>query len=114
MDLSDGLYLDLEKLCKASNVGAKIDCDEFLLMPDYIRTCEENGVRAINMAIAGGEDYQLLFTIAPENHHEFLKAYERAVSSSFNVIGEIKKEKKIEYQLNNTEFTPKLDLYFHF
>lgn len=51
MDLSDGLSLDLHRLCKASGVGAQI-----------IRVPVFNGA-TIERALHGGEDYELLFTL---------------------------------------------------
>jgi thiamine-monophosphate kinase len=53
MDLSDGLSLDLRRLCKASNVGAQID---------FVPIA---GGASLEQALHGGEDYELLFTARP-------------------------------------------------
>jgi thiamine-monophosphate kinase len=54
MDLSDGLSLDLHRLCSASNVSAELDGD----LPVF------EGA-SIPQALHGGEDYELLFTAPP-------------------------------------------------
>jgi thiamine-monophosphate kinase len=55
MDLSDGLSLDLPRLCKASGVSARID-----------KVPIAKG-STIQRALHGGEDYELLFTLRPKN-----------------------------------------------
>ena len=67
IDLSDGLSSDLNRLCKASNVGALIDSS---LLPIDDRVTELCGRRALDplqLALHGGEDFELLFTVKPED-----------------------------------------------
>lgn len=67
IDLSDGLSSDLNRLCAASNVGALIDS---ALLPVDDRVTELCGRRALDplqLALHGGEDFELLFTVKPEN-----------------------------------------------
>jgi len=54
MDLSDGLSIDLARLCQASGVGACIDADA---IPRLRRT-------PLEYALHGGEDFELLFTVS--------------------------------------------------
>lgn len=65
MDLSDGLSSDLRRLCAASGVGAVIKAD---LLPAVSVTKLERarGVDALQFALHGGDDYELLFTV-PKN-----------------------------------------------
>ncbi len=56
MDISDGLSLDLARLCAASGVGAVLDAERVPRPP---------GRQGLRLALAGGEDYELLFTVAP-------------------------------------------------
>ncbi len=61
LDISDGLMADLDHLLVASGVGAEISLAA-LPLSDAFR-CELNKDRAlIDLALAGGEDYELLFT----------------------------------------------------
>ena len=67
IDLSDGLSSDLNRLCTAANVGALIDST---LLPIDHRVTELCGRRALDplqLALHGGEDFELLFTVKPED-----------------------------------------------
>jgi thiamine-monophosphate kinase len=55
MDVSDGLSIDLARLCQASGVGACIVADA---IPRPRQT-------SLDLALHGGEDYELLFTVPP-------------------------------------------------
>jgi len=66
MDVSDGLIADLGKLCAASGCGADIDIDR-LPMSEALASLEPAEQRR-RYALAGGDDYELVFTIPPEVH----------------------------------------------
>jgi thiamine-monophosphate kinase len=63
MDISDGLLTDLDKLCAASHCGASVDVDALPRSPDLHATFDE--ATSLQYALAGGDDYELLFTIPP-------------------------------------------------
>jgi thiamine-monophosphate kinase len=63
MDISDGLLTDLDKLCAASHCGASVDVDALPRSPDLHATFDE--ATCLQYALAGGDDYELLFTIPP-------------------------------------------------
>jgi len=65
MDISDGLLTDLDKLCAASGCGAEIDIEALPLSADLTSTFDATA--CIEYALAGGDDYELLFAI-PERH----------------------------------------------
>jgi thiamine-monophosphate kinase len=63
LDLSDGLSTDLARLCAASKVGARIEASRLPVpSPDSTRRAE-----VLKMALHGGDDYELLFTVSPAN-----------------------------------------------
>lgn len=67
MDLSDGLFIDLQRLCQASSVGARIYGNRLPLEPNQRALSQHLGLDSASMAIHGGEDYELLYTCAEEH-----------------------------------------------
>jgi thiamine-monophosphate kinase len=67
IDLSDGLSSEIIHLCKQSNVGMTIYEDKIPLDPVVINACEEFNLDSTTIALSGGEDYELLFTISQED-----------------------------------------------
>jgi thiamine-monophosphate kinase len=66
MDLSDGLSSDLRRLCEASRVGAVIRSDRLPSVPvtnPKRRGREQGEVDPLQLALHGGDDYELLFTV---------------------------------------------------
>lgn len=61
MDVSDGLAQDLGHICRASGAGAVVRQQRVPLSPAFVRVAEP---RDAACALAGGEDYELLFTAA--------------------------------------------------
>lgn len=60
IDLSDGLYADLGKMLDASGVSGVLDVDRIPLSPEILRIM--NATDALNLALGGGDDYELCFT----------------------------------------------------
>lgn len=65
MDVSDGLLIDAERLASASKVGISIDLSQIPLSPAYI-SYRGDALESRLQAASWGDDYQLLFAIAPE------------------------------------------------
>ena len=85
IDTSDGLVLDLTRLCRASGVQARIEEDTLPLSKALVEW-QHLGFEAMNLALFGGEDYELLFTMSDDSHAEVL----RHISDvSITRIGEI-------------------------
>lgn len=61
IDVSDGLLADLDHILTASGVGARIQLDKIPMDDALLDTC--NSQEAIQMALTGGDDYQLCFTM---------------------------------------------------
>jgi thiamine-monophosphate kinase len=65
MDVSDGLAGDLAKLCRASGVSAEIDCTRVPLS-DAARATLAQEPSVIETIVTGGDDYEVLATVAPD------------------------------------------------
>ncbi|WP_194774279.1 thiamine-phosphate kinase [Pararhodonellum marinum] len=73
IDISDGLASELFHLCKASEVGVTIYEDKLPIDKETYDTALELGLDPITCVLNGGEDYELLFTIAPKDYPKLEK-----------------------------------------
>jgi thiamine-monophosphate kinase len=89
IDLSDGLSSDLNHLCKASNVGALIDAARIPIDQVVTEICGRRALDPLMLALHGGEDFELLFTVKPENAGKLPK---RVDGVAVTAIGMIKEE----------------------
>jgi len=67
IDISDGLSSDLAHLCSESSVGALIQSAQIPIDSDVIRLCGRRALDPLALALNGGEDFELLFTVRPED-----------------------------------------------
>ena len=81
IDISDGLSSEIMHLCKQSGIGCNLYEDKLPIDPQFINVCEEFNIDSTTVAINGGEDYELLFTIAMEDF-EKIKG-----NPNFTIIG---------------------------
>ncbi len=88
IDISDGLSSELFHICTQSNVGCKLYEEKIPLDPQVISTCEEFDIDSTMVALSGGEDYELLFTIGI-NDYEKIKG-----NPHLTVVGHITEQKQ--------------------
>ena len=86
IDISDGLSSEIMHLCKQSRVGCNLYENKLPLDPQFINVCEEFNIDSTTVAINGGEDYELLFTISIEDF-EKIKG-----NPNFTIIGHMTQE----------------------
>ncbi|SDT87751.1 thiamine-phosphate kinase [Polaribacter sp. Hel1_33_78] len=86
IDISDGLSSELFHICTQSKVGCKIYEDKLPLDPQVISTCEEFELDSTMVALSGGEDYELLFTV-PIADFDNIKG-----NPNFSIIGHVTAE----------------------
>ncbi|MBS3737949.1 MAG: thiamine-phosphate kinase [Psychroflexus sp.] len=67
IDISDGLSSEILHLCNSSKVGVKLFEEKIPLDPMVISSCEEFELDSTTIALNGGEDYELLFTIKQDD-----------------------------------------------
>lgn len=87
IDVSDGVASEVRHICKQSNVGAIIHADKIPISKDTIIDAEKVGKTALDFALYGGEDFELVFT-ANKSKLKQLKKYD------VTLIGEIVDKKK--------------------
>lgn len=68
IDISDGLSSEILHLCAASRVGCSLYEEKIPLDPTMIGAAEEFNMEVSTVALSGGEDYELLFTISPDDY----------------------------------------------
>ena len=86
IDISDGLSSEIMHICKKSKLGCNLYEEKLPLDPQFISVCEEFNIDSTTVAINGGEDYELLFTISI-NDFDKIKA-----NPNFTVIGHMTQE----------------------
>ena len=87
IDVSDGLSVDLTRLCRASGVGARIEERSLPLHPGVLAWERAWGRDPTVLALSGGEDYELLFTAGSEKKLEALRS---ASGVAITKIGELR------------------------
>ena len=94
MDLSDGLSTDLNRLCAASLVGARLELARIPViggLGDQIK-----GLSLLNLALHGGDDYELLFTVSRKKANRLPGSFEGVALTR---IGEITSGERIQIAL---------------
>lgn len=89
IDLSDGLSGDLRHVCEQSRVGAEILLDKIPISPACRSYAESRRLEPYQLALAGGEDYELLFTVPPSKQST-LEHQARARGFRITCIGTIR------------------------
>jgi thiamine-monophosphate kinase len=95
MDISDGLWTDLARLCAASRVGAQIHSKSVprVVLPEALsKHLKRLKLDPLNLALHGGEDYELLFTVSPRNTQKLTDA---PGFSQLTAIGEVTRGKSV-------------------
>ncbi|MUV05455.1 thiamine-phosphate kinase [Flavobacterium rakeshii] len=86
IDISDGLSSEIIHISKASGVGCNLYEEKIPIDPQFINVCEEFNIDSTTVAINGGEDYELLFTIK-QSDYDKIKG-----NPNFTVIGHMTPE----------------------
>lgn len=88
-DVSDGLVGDLRHICNASHVGARIFAGELPLSAACRNVAEAAGKDAVEWALTGGEDYELVFTTSSESAKDIQRLLEEQTGTPARVVAEI-------------------------
>jgi thiamine-monophosphate kinase len=88
IDLSDGLASDLGHICDRSSVGARVHMDQLPVSAALQRYCEATDADAAELALAGGEDYELCVTVRPDAV-ERARSAARGIGVPLRDVGEV-------------------------
>lgn len=88
LDVSDGLLLDLDRLCAASGCGAQLMLAA-LPLSAALQAAADTPAQALDWVLAGGDDYELLFT-APEEARPALTALSAQLGLPLHRIGRLR------------------------
>ena len=112
MDVSDGLAGDLAKLCRASSVAAAIDVARVPLS-DAARAAIAAAPELLETVLTGGDDYEILLTLAPDKLPA-LRAAADAAGVPVTEIGRIGKGEGARFDCDGKSLTFKQAAYSHF
>ncbi len=108
IDVSDGLAQDLGHILTSSRVGAEINLDK-LPLSDTINQLQPQ--QQWQYALAGGDDYELCFTISPENYSQLLQ---QQLDVNVTMIGQITTAQQLKFKHFNQEIALRFNGYQHF
>ncbi|WP_180128535.1 MULTISPECIES: thiamine-phosphate kinase [unclassified Acinetobacter] len=108
IDVSDGLAQDLGHILAASHVGAEIELDQLPIDHDVKQLQQE---KQWQYALAGGDDYELCFTISPQNYQKLLQL---KLDVNISKIGQITPNLGIRYNNHGVDQVIKFKGYQHF
>lgn len=111
IDLSDGLIADLKHICDASSVGANIVLDTLPLPAEVVQAIGTES--AIELAMSGGDDYELLFTVNEDNKVGMEMAL-TDMGIKLNCIGQLNGSEKVTATLNEKSVEVTATGYQHF
>lgn len=86
MDVSDGLSLDLSRLCQASRCGAVLDVAAIPIAPAAHELARSSGLAALEHALSDGEDFELLLALALPDAQRLIE--EQPLDVPLTIVGE--------------------------
>ncbi|SPL69188.1 thiamine-phosphate kinase [Acinetobacter stercoris] len=108
IDVSDGLAQDLGHILAASHVGAKIDLSR-LPIHHALSHLSEN--KQWQYALAGGDDYELCFTITMQNYEKLLQLQPNVTTT---IIGQITQDQNLTFEKDGLDHPLQFNGYQHF
>lgn len=104
MDISDGLYIDLKRLCKSSSCGSLIELSTLEYDDEFENSCHALGVKPLDVILTGGEDYSLICTVSTTAFSNIAETFKKTFDYNLRKIGKIITGSSIRLKKNNNEF----------
>lgn len=96
IDVSDGLFCDLERLTSEHGLGADVSLESLPLSPGFLSLCGRFSEDGYRLALSGGEDYELLFTSSAQNRAS-IEEVSRLCGIAISKIGSVTAGRKIRF-----------------
>lgn len=118
MDISDGLYIDLKKLCQSSKLAASLDLDQLAARsfskPEFKPACKILNLDRTIIKLIGGEDYALLLTVQSDKALTLEKKFYEIFGYELQPIGKMKRGKGVQFIKNKKPVHLDLKPFTHF
>lgn len=114
MDLSDGLYKDLNRLCLAANCGAEVEVENIPYSNELYSLCQTHNMDIENFVLGGGEDYALLFTVSSNEIDHLVSDYAHKFDGEIYKIGKINQGADISLKKQGKAFRWSGHFFEHF
>lgn len=101
IDVSDGFEADLLKLTTASSMGSRVNIDQLPIRKEMIDLIGFD--ESVSMALSGGDDYELCFTIPVMKRGEFEQKWRERFETKISMIGSVI-ESSNEYKYNDQDY----------
>ena len=111
IDVSDGFEVDLLKLTKGSHLGFEVNIDQLPIKKEMFDCIGFN--QSISMALSGGDDYELCFTIPSEMRNEFERKWHDRFKTKISMVGMII-ESSNNYKYNDQDYMVENKNFEHF
>ena len=89
IDISDGLASEVHHICEMSGTGAEVYMDKIPLADNVQKVAENTGRDPYDLALYGGEDYELLFTCKPDKVPLLSEEMQKECVTSLTTVGRI-------------------------
>lgn len=113
IDVTDGVALNLWQISKASKVSLKVDRDKIPAHPMAIEFSEREGVDLEELLFYGGEEFELLFTVSPENWDVLVDNFEE-IGTEVTKIGKVESGEGVSLLRDGSEEVLPDEGYEHF
>jgi len=114
MDLSDGLYLDVQRFCEASNLAAHINLEAFKPSTDFKQACDALHLDPIATQLTGGEDYGLMVSLSPEAYAKIADEFKQAFDYDLICVGNALEGDGVQFSNKNKPVELNLKSFSHF